>query len=77
MQMICDIREVNIDINSRVSNLVLYSQLKGIIRGIFNPDFRLLHYSLITNEVEAIEVLTRKGREVIRDYYKANEYVLE
>jgi len=48
-----------------------------MIRGIFNPEYRLTQYNLITNEVEAIELLSRKGREVIRDYYRNNEQILE
>jgi hypothetical protein len=60
-----------------VSNIVLYSQIKGIIRGIFNPEYRLTQYNLLTNEIEAIEVLSRKGREVIKDYYRMNESMVE
>jgi hypothetical protein len=73
MQLISEVREVNIDTNSKVSTVVLYSQIKGIIRGIFNPEYRLTQYNLLTNEIEAIEVLSRKGRDVIKNLYRANE----
>jgi hypothetical protein len=77
MQQICEIREVNIDSQSRVSSLVLFSQVKGIIRGIFNPENRLSNYNLFNNEIEAIEVLNKRGREAIRDFYRFNESMLE
>jgi hypothetical protein len=48
-----------------------------MIRGIFNPDYRLTQYNLITNEVEAIELLTKKGRDLIKEYYRNNEHILE
>ena len=70
MQLICEVKEVNIEPISRISQLCLYSQTKGTIRGIFNPEYRLTQYNLLTNEVEAIELLTRKGREVIANHYK-------
>lgn len=47
--------------------------MKGIIRGVFNPDNRLSNYNLLNNEIEAIEVLNRGGRDAIRDYYRINE----
>ena len=75
--MITEVKEVNIDPTSKVSNLCLYSQSKGIIRGIFNSEYRLTQYNLLTNEVEAIETLSRKGREVIRDFYKLHSNLLE
>lgn len=70
-------RDVNIDLNTQVSSVVLYSQIKGIIRGIFNQEYKLTQYNLITNEIEAIEVLSRKGRETIKAHYKTNSSVLE
>jgi hypothetical protein len=57
--------------------LVLFSQVKGIIRGIFNPENRLSNYNLFNNEIEAIEVLNKRGREAIRDFYRFNESMLE
>lgn len=77
MQQICEIREVNIDPTSRSSSLVLFSQMKGIIRGIFNPENRLSNYNLLNNEIEAIEVLNGRGREAIRDFYRDNEDMIE
>ena len=60
-----EIRDVNIDPTSEGTALVLYSSSKGIIRGIFNNEYRMTSYNMLTNEVEAIEVLTRKGRSYI------------
>jgi hypothetical protein len=48
-----------------------------VIRGIFNHEYKLTQYNLITNEIEAIEVLSRKGRETIRSFYKTNSNVLD
>lgn len=70
--MISDVKEVNISLDSGTIQLVLYSSSKGTIRGIFNPDFKLTQYNLITNEIEAMEVLTKKGRDVIKQFYKEN-----
>lgn len=66
---------MNIDFSMRSSNLVLFSQIKGIIRGIFNPELRLSNYNLINNEIEAIEVLNSRGREMIREFYQKNEHL--
>ena len=77
MQQICDIREVNIDSQARMSSLVLFSQSKGIIRGIFNPDNRLSNYNLLNNEIEAIEVLNRRGRDHIREFYRSNDQMVD
>lgn len=51
--------------------------MKGIIRGIFNPEYRLSNYNLLNNEIEAIEILNSKGREAIKDYYKTNEALVD
>ena len=72
MQLIMEVRDVNIDPQSMVSQLVLYSTNRGTVRGIFNTEFKLTQYNLITNEIDAIEVLTRKGREMIKTYYLDN-----
>ena len=69
MQQIMEIRDVNIDPHSMVSQLVLYSTSRGSLRGIFNSEFKLTQYNLLTNEIDAIEVLTKKGREVLKFYY--------
>jgi hypothetical protein len=42
------------------------------MRGIFNSEFKLTQYNLLTNEIDAIEVLTKKGREVLKFYYQQN-----
>jgi len=68
---------VNIDPNSRCSSIVLFSAMKGIIRGIFNPDNRLSNYNLLNNEIEAIEILNSRGREAIKDFYRTNEHIAE
>jgi hypothetical protein len=68
---VCDIKEVNIDNSSKVSNLVLYTSTRGAVRGIFNQIFKLNQYNMINNTIEAIEVLNRRGREVIREYLLA------
>ena len=72
MNTIMEIKDVNIDSNSLGSQLVLYSSSKGVIRGIFNSEFKLTQYNLLTNEIEAIEVLNRKGREQIQKFYNDN-----
>lgn len=72
IQDICDIKEVNIDSKRRSSSLVLFSQIKGIIRGIFNPELLLSNYNLINNEIEAYEVLNNKGRDMVREFYQKN-----
>ena len=77
IQMVSEVKDVNISATSQTSQLVLYSQTKGVIRGIFNHEYRLTQYNLLTNEVEAIEVLTKKGRDLIRDNYRMNEHLLE
>jgi hypothetical protein len=51
--------------------------VKGIIRGIFNPENRLSNYNLFNNEIEGIEVLNKRGREAIIDFYRFNENMLE
>jgi hypothetical protein len=40
-------------------------------------DLKLTSYNLMGNEIEAIEVLTKKGRETIVKYYKDNPSYLE
>jgi len=50
----------------------MYSVSRGQIRGIFNPEFALSKYNLIDNEMTAIEVLTKQGRNAIREYYCRN-----
>lgn len=77
MQQIMEVKDVNIDPHSMVSQLVLYSTSKGALRGIFNSEFKLTQYNLLTNEIDAIEVLTKKGREVLKTYYKENMCYLE
>ncbi|CDW76980.1 ubiquitin carboxyl-terminal hydrolase 15 [Stylonychia lemnae] len=77
IQQICDIKEVNIDPSQRTSSLVLFSQTKGILRGIFNPEQKLLNYNLLNNEIEAIEVLNSRGRDVIRQFYRSNDSMLD
>jgi hypothetical protein len=73
MLEICEVKDVNIDLSTRCSNLILFSQIKGIIRGIFNPDNRLTNYNLLNNEIEAIEVLNSRGRDHIRELYRTND----
>lgn len=63
--MIAEIKEVNINPGADTSFLTLYSQTKGTIRGIFNPECRLTQYNLLTYDIEATEVLTKQGRDVI------------
>jgi hypothetical protein len=50
----------------------LYAQTKGLIKGIFNPEVPLNSYQVSANEVEAIEIVTREGREVIKEFYDKN-----
>ncbi len=76
--MIADIREANVDLALQTTTLVMYAQQKGIVRGIFNPDSPLASYHVaMTGEIEAIEVLTKQGRERIRDNIKKNPRFLE
>ena len=42
------------------------------VRGVFNPDYRLSNYNLIGNELHAMELLTRKGKEMIKAFYINN-----
>ena len=39
--MISEIKEVNVSLKNDNTSLVLYSSIKGTIRGIFNPEFKL------------------------------------
>ena len=61
IQQITAIPEVNIDSvsESKHTQLVLYAQSKGIVRGIFNQDNRLTQYHVASNDIEAIEILTK------------------
>ena len=72
MDLIMEIKEVNMDPESKVSQLVLYSSIKGSVRGIFNSESKLNLYNLLTNEIDAIEVLTNKGRDAIKAFYRDN-----
>lgn len=44
MCQIAGIKEVNVDLAARHTTLILYAQTKGVIRGIFNPEYRLTQY---------------------------------
>lgn len=71
-----EVKDTNIDPDSMTSQLVLYSTNKGALRGIFNSEYKLTQYHLLTSEIDAIEVLTKKGREVLKNYYEQNSNYL-
>lgn len=56
------IPEANIDLSSKNTDLCMYASSKGHIKGIFNPDYKLVQYSYQSDEIEAIEILTKSGR---------------
>ncbi|TNV87076.1 hypothetical protein FGO68_gene9179 [Halteria grandinella] len=70
LQQLCEIKEVNIDLQSNQTAVSLYAIQKGQIRGIFNQELRLNSYQVSSNEIEAIEHLTRKGRDAIKELYR-------
>ena len=72
IQQIIEFKDVNIDMVSKTSTLVLYSATKGSVRGIFNTSFKLTQYNLLVNEIEAIEVITKNGRDQIANFYNDN-----
>ncbi len=72
LQQIIEFRDVNIDTGSATSTLILYSAQRNSVRGVFNSDYKLTQYNLLGNEIEAIEVLTKKGRETIAKFYMEN-----
>lgn len=44
MQQIAQIPEVNIDLGAKHTSLCMYAQSKGLIKGVFNPEYRLIQY---------------------------------
>lgn len=40
----------------------MYATGKGIIKGIFNPEFRLTSYNYQNEDIEVMEILTKSGR---------------
>ena len=52
------ISEVNIKANQEKTDIVLFSKDKNVIRGIFDPEYKLSQYKMINNEIFAFEVLT-------------------
>ena len=68
------IPEVNIDFThhyeNRFSDIVLYQSHLGTVRGIFDPMNKFTWYNLMTNEIHAYEVLTKRGREYIKLKYQ-------
>ena len=57
IKQIATIPEINIDLEAKNTNIFLYVQSKGVIKGIFNPEFRLSQYNFQGDEIEAIELL--------------------
>ena len=67
---IAQIREVNIDPKQVLTEVILFQTTAvNDIRGIFNPDLKLSNYNLMGQDLLATEVLTRKGRDVIKKFY--------
>lgn len=54
------------------STIVLYSTNKSTVRGVFNEVSRLNMYNLLTNDIDAIEILTQAGRDLIKNFYTSN-----
>ena len=69
--------ESNIDMDQyysqKFTELILYTQDQGIVRGVFDPACKLTQYKLFGNEIFAQEVLTDRGREYIRLLYQRNQ----
>ncbi len=42
--MIGGVKEVGVELETKTTTFCLYAQQKGIIRGIFNPEYRLTQY---------------------------------
>ena len=42
------------------------------IRGLFYPGFKLSNYNLMGQDLVAMEIMTRQGRECVRKFYCDN-----
>ena len=47
IKMICEIKDVNIDPKQEFTELVLYSEIRNSVRGVFNSKNILSNYNLI------------------------------
>ena len=59
--------------SQKFTDLILYSQDHGVVRGVFDPDCKLNQYKLLGNDLYAQEVLTDRGREYIKLMYQRNK----
>ena len=73
MVKIAQIREVNIEVKSGNSELVLFQMnQQGSLRGFFNPELKLSNYQFMGQDLMAAEILTRTGRNKIKKFYIDN-----
>lgn len=70
---ITQIRELNIELPTVKTELVVFQMTnRNNLRGIMNPDMKLSQYNLQGQDIMAMEILTRTGREVIKRFYMDN-----
>ena len=70
MLKIAQIREVNIQVKSGNSELLLFQMnQQGSLRGFFNPELKLSNYQFMGQDLMAAEILTRTGRNKIKKFY--------
>ena len=69
------IREANLDKTQTRTNTVLFGMNRStkLVRKVYRPEDKLTEIDLLSYELHMMELLTRKGKDLIRSFYKANE----
>lgn len=72
IKKILQIRETNLDAAQVKTQVVIYcvNPKTKFVRCVYNNDDKLTELDLISSEIHCQEVLTRKGKDLIRNYYK-------
>lgn len=68
-------KEANLDKTLTRTALVLIGiyQNTKLVRRVYRSDEKLTEVDLLQYELHLFEVLTRKGKDMIRNFYRANE----
>lgn len=74
MLKVAQIRETNLDWKQVNSETILYTinKVTNTVKEILKPDQKLSSIEYLCTEIHCMEVLTRKGKDTIRQFYKNN-----
>ena len=79
MLKVAQIRETNLDWKQVNSEAVLFTinKVSNTVREILRPEQKLSSLEYMCHEIHCMEVLTRKGKDALRQFYKSNPSFLD